>query len=54
MPSAIYPELTFSRVTIVVQGSALAARQVMFSITEHASTKSARMSLRISTSRSSG
>jgi CzcA family heavy metal efflux pump len=34
LPSAIYPELTFSRVTIVVQGSALAARQVMFSIAE--------------------
>jgi len=33
LPSAIYPELTFSRVTIVVQGSSLGARQVMFSIT---------------------
>lgn len=33
LPSAIYPELRFSRVTIVVQGSALGARQVLFSIT---------------------
>jgi CzcA family heavy metal efflux pump len=33
LPSAIYPELVFSRVTIVVEGSALGARQVMFSIT---------------------
>jgi multidrug efflux pump subunit AcrB len=33
LPSAIYPELTFSRITIVVQGSALGARQVLFSIT---------------------
>jgi len=33
LPSAIYPELTFSRVTIVVQGSSLGARQVLFSIT---------------------
>lgn len=33
LPSAIYPELTFSRITVVVEGSALGARQVMFSIT---------------------
>ena len=33
LPSAIYPELTFSRVTVVVQGSSLGARQVLFSIT---------------------
>lgn len=32
LPSAIYPELVFPRVTIVAQGSALGARQVMFSI----------------------
>jgi CzcA family heavy metal efflux pump len=33
LPSAIYPELEFSRVTIVVQGTALGARQVLFTIT---------------------
>ncbi len=33
LPSAIYPELTFNRITIVVQGSSLGARQVLFSIT---------------------
>ena len=33
LPSAIYPELTFSRVTIVTQGTSLGARQVLFSIT---------------------
>src|SRR3954453_7377770 len=33
LPSAIYPELSFSRITIVVQGSSLGARQVLFSIT---------------------
>ena len=33
LPSAIYPELAFSRVTIVVQGTSLGARQVLFSIT---------------------
>jgi len=33
LPSAIYPELNFSRITIVAQGSALGARQVLFSIT---------------------
>ncbi|MBY0492443.1 MAG: efflux RND transporter permease subunit [Gemmatimonadaceae bacterium] len=33
LPSAIYPELTFPRVTIVAQGSSLGARQVIFGIT---------------------
>lgn len=33
LPSAIYPELEFSRVAIVVQGSSLGARQVLFSVT---------------------
>jgi hypothetical protein len=33
LPSAIYPELDFSRITIVVQGTSLGARQVLFSIT---------------------
>jgi CzcA family heavy metal efflux pump len=33
LPSAIYPELTFSRITIVVEGSSLGARQVLFAIT---------------------
>ncbi|HEY3934264.1 MAG TPA: efflux RND transporter permease subunit [Gemmatimonadales bacterium] len=33
LPSAIYPELQFSRVTIVTQGGALGARQTMFSVT---------------------
>ena len=33
LPSAIYPELKFWRVTVVAQGSALGARQVLFSIT---------------------
>jgi CzcA family heavy metal efflux pump len=33
LPSAIYPELNFSRITIVAQGSTLGARQVVFSIT---------------------
>lgn len=32
LPSAIYPELTFSRITIVAQGSSLGARQVLFAI----------------------
>jgi CzcA family heavy metal efflux pump len=32
LPSAIYPELVFPRVTIVAEGSALGARQVMFSV----------------------
>ncbi len=34
LPSAIYPELQFQRITIVAQGSALDARQVVFSITQ--------------------
>ncbi|HEX5385305.1 MAG TPA: efflux RND transporter permease subunit [Gemmatimonadales bacterium] len=33
LPSAIYPELLFPRITIVAQGSALGARQVVFSVT---------------------
>jgi multidrug efflux pump subunit AcrB len=33
LPSAIYPELQFSRITVVVQGSTFGARQVVFSIT---------------------
>ncbi len=33
MPSAVYPELTFPRITIVAQGSSLGARQVVFAIT---------------------
>jgi len=33
LPSAIYPELVFSRITIIAQGSTLGARQVVFSIT---------------------
>jgi CzcA family heavy metal efflux pump len=33
LPSAIYPELNFSRITIVTQGSALGARQILFAIT---------------------
>jgi len=33
LPSAIYPELRFSRITVVAQGSTLGARQVVFSIT---------------------
>ena len=33
LPSAIYPELNFSRITIVAEGSTLGARQVVFSIT---------------------
>ncbi len=32
LPSAIYPELKFSRITVVAQGSALGARQVLFSV----------------------
>ena len=34
LPSAIYPELVFPRIAIVAQGSALGARQVVFSITQ--------------------
>lgn len=33
LPSAIYPELTFPRITIVAEGSSLGARQVVFAIT---------------------
>jgi len=33
LPSAIYPELTFPRVTVVVEGSSLGARQAVFAIT---------------------
>jgi len=33
LPSAIYPELVFSRVMVIAQGSTLGARQVVFSIT---------------------
>ncbi|HEY7193366.1 MAG TPA: efflux RND transporter permease subunit [Gemmatimonadales bacterium] len=33
LPSAIYPELKFSRITIVAQGSTLGARQIVFSVT---------------------
>ena len=33
LPSSIYPELKFSRITVVTQGSSLGARQVLFSIT---------------------
>ena len=33
LPSAIYPELQFPRITIVAQGSALGARQVVFAMT---------------------
>jgi multidrug efflux pump subunit AcrB len=33
LPSAIYPELTFPRITIVARGSSLGARQVAFSVT---------------------
>jgi CzcA family heavy metal efflux pump len=33
LPSAIYPELTFPRISIVVEGSSLGARQVVFAIT---------------------
>lgn len=34
LPSAIYPELQFSRIIVVAQGSSLGARQVVFSITQ--------------------
>ncbi len=33
LPSAIYPELRFSRITVVAQGSTLGARQIVFSVT---------------------
>ncbi len=33
LPSAIYPELTFPRITIVAEGGSLSARQAVFAIT---------------------
>jgi CzcA family heavy metal efflux pump len=33
LPSAVYPELTFPKITIVAQGSSLSARQAVFAIT---------------------
>ncbi len=33
LPSAIYPELLFPRITVVAEGSALGAQQIVFSIT---------------------
>jgi CzcA family heavy metal efflux pump len=33
LASAIYPELTFSRITVVAQGTALGARQILFAVT---------------------
>src|SRR5206468_6556210 len=33
LPSAIYPELVFSRITVVAEGTSLGARQVLFSVT---------------------
>ncbi len=33
LPSAIYPELQFSRIMIVAEGSTLGARQIVFSVT---------------------
>jgi CzcA family heavy metal efflux pump len=33
LPSAIYPELEFSRVTVVAEGTSLGARQVLFTVT---------------------
>ena len=33
LPSAIYPELRFSRITVVAEGSTLGARQIVFSVT---------------------
>jgi multidrug efflux pump subunit AcrB len=33
MPASIYPELNFSRITIVTEGTSLSARQQMFSVT---------------------
>ena len=33
LPSAVYPELTFPRITIVAQGSSLSARQEVFAVT---------------------
>src|SRR5258707_3615504 len=33
LPSAIYPALRFSRITVVAQGSTLGPRQIVFSVT---------------------
>jgi multidrug efflux pump subunit AcrB len=33
LPSSVYPELNFQRITVVAQGSSLAARQQVFAIT---------------------
>lgn len=33
LPSSVYPELTFPRITVIAQGSSLGARQVVFAIT---------------------
>jgi CzcA family heavy metal efflux pump len=33
LPSAIYPELEFSRITVVAEGTSLGARQVLFTVT---------------------
>ncbi len=33
LPSAIYPEVAFPRITIVAEGSSLGTRQVVFGIT---------------------
>jgi len=33
LPSAVYPELTFPRITIIAQGSSLGARQIVFAVT---------------------
>jgi CzcA family heavy metal efflux pump len=33
LPSAIYPELTFSRITVVAEGTSLGARQILFTVT---------------------
>jgi multidrug efflux pump subunit AcrB len=34
LPSAIYPELQFSRIAVIAEGSSLGARQVVFAITQ--------------------
>ncbi len=34
LPSAIYPELEFTRIAVIAEGSSLGARQVVFSITQ--------------------
>jgi multidrug efflux pump subunit AcrB len=33
LPSAVYPELNFQRITVVAQGSSLSARQQVFAVT---------------------